>query len=293
MFARTKKEIQIHKKFQDDLWTTEVDQGQMDQVFLNIYVNAWQAMPAGGNLYIQTENTNLDEGFTKPYGHRPGNYVKVTITDTGIGMDDETIKRVFDPFFTTKEKERGTGLGLASAYGIVNNHDGIISASANKGKGSTFTIYLPASSKKVTPEKSPGTDIMTGTETILLVDDEEMIIGVGVQLLKKMGYDVLIAHNGHEALQVYETHQDNVALVILDVIMPDMGGGEVYNRLSKFNPQVKVLLSSGYSLDGQADVILKRGCDGFIQKPFTMKALSEKIREIIGKGGKHAKYIDS
>jgi PAS domain S-box-containing protein len=284
LFARTKKEIRIHKKFQDNLWTVEVDQGQLDQVLLNVYVNAWQAMPAGGNLYIQTENTALEKGFTQPYGHRPGNYVKVTITDTGIGMDDETIKRVFDPFFTTKEKERGTGLGLASAYGIVNNHDGIITASTKRGKGSTFTIYLPASSKQVAPEKSTGTDIMTGTETILLVDDEEMIIGVGVQLLEKMGYDVLIAHNGHEALQVYEAHQDNVALIILDVIMPDMGGGEVYRRLSKINPQVKVLLSSGYSLNGQANEILKLGCDGFIQKPFTLKALSEKMREIISKG---------
>ena len=281
MFGRTKKEIRIHKKFQDDLWPVEVDRGQLDQVLINIYVNAWQAMPAGGDLYIQTENVILDDRPGLSYGGKSGNHVKVSIADTGIGMDDETIKRVFDPFFTTKEKERGTGLGLASAYGIVNNHDGFITVSSKKDKGSTFAIYLPASLEKIAVETKAEQDILTGTETILLVDDEEMIVDVSTKLLEKMGYAVLVAHNGSEALSVYQGSQNEVALVILDLIMPDMGGGEVFDRLRKINPQVKVLLSSGYSRDGQANEILQRGCDGFIQKPFSLKSLSEKLRELL------------
>jgi signal transduction histidine kinase len=148
MFGRTKKEITIEKKFEKDVWTVEVDRSQIDQVLLNIYVNAGQAMPTGGTLFIQTENTRLDKKFVKPYNSSPGDYIKISIKDTGVGMDADTLKMVFDPFFTTKEKERGTGLGLASAYGIVKNHDGIITAQSEKGQGATFNIYLPASGKE-------------------------------------------------------------------------------------------------------------------------------------------------
>ncbi len=148
MFGRTKKEITIERKYQENLWTVEVDRSQIDQVLLNIYVNAWQAMPGGGTLSIQTENVRLDKKFVKPYNTRPGDYIKITIKDTGVGMDAKTLKLVFDPFFTTKAKERGTGLGLASAYGIVKNHDGIITAQSKKGQGATFNIYLPASLKE-------------------------------------------------------------------------------------------------------------------------------------------------
>jgi len=145
MFGRTKKEITIERKYAEDLRTVEVDRSQIEQVLLNIYVNAWQAMPAGGTLFIQTANVRLDKKFVKLYNTRVGDYVNVTIKDTGVGMDAEIIKNVFDPFFTTKEKERGTGLGLASAYGIVKNHDGIIIAQSEKGQGASFNIYLPAS----------------------------------------------------------------------------------------------------------------------------------------------------
>jgi len=144
MFGRTKKEITIHQNYQEDLWTVEVDRSQIEQVLLNIYVNAWQAMPGGGTLFIQTENVRLSKKFVKPFNMSPGGYIKITIKDTGVGMDAHTLKLVFDPFFTTKEKERGTGLGLASAYGIVKNHDGIITAQSKKGLGATLNIYLPA-----------------------------------------------------------------------------------------------------------------------------------------------------
>jgi CheY-like chemotaxis protein len=196
-------------------------------------------------------------------------------------MDEKTLKRVFDPFFTTKYKERGTGLGLASAYGIIKNHDGIITAESAGAKGATFHIYLPAFDKPVIDDHKDDQKILAGTETILLVDDEEMIIDVGAQILQKLGYEVLTARHGKEAIEVYQQNRQIVAMVILDLIMPGMGGGETYDRLKEMDPNVKVLLSSGYSLDGQATEILNRGCDGFIQKPFSIKSLSEKLRQII------------
>jgi PAS domain S-box-containing protein len=281
MFGRTKKEITIYEKYQDQIWTVEIDRSQIDQVLLNVFVNAWQAMPAGGNLYLQTENEILDENFAGVHGVRPGKYVVISITDTGIGMEEKTLKRIFDPFFTTKEKERGTGLGLASAYGIIKNHDGILMAESARGQGATFRIYLPASEKPAIEELRVDQNILTGSETILLVDDEEMILDVGAQILEKLGYEVFTARHGREAIEVYQQNKQKVAMVILDLIMPKMGGGETFDRLKEMDPNVKVLLSSGYSLGGQATEILKRGCDGFIQKPFNMKDLSEKLRQII------------
>ena len=250
MFARTKKEITIHRKFQKGLWTVVVDRSQLDQVFLNIYVNAWQAMPGGGNLYLQTENVILNKDYVKPYRIEPGKYVKVSITDTGIGMNKNTLKRVFDPFFTTKEKERGTGLGLAAAYGIISNHNGIITAYSEKGHGAAFSIYLPASEQAIVDEPEFETNIVQGDETILLVDDEQIILDVGRQMLEKMGYTVLTADSGAAAINVFKRKKDSIKLVILDMIMPNMNGGETYDRLMQINPGLKVLLSSGYSLNG-------------------------------------------
>ncbi|MEJ2170979.1 MAG: PAS domain S-box protein, partial [Desulfobacterales bacterium] len=281
MFGRTKKEITIHRKFQKDLWTVEVDQGQIDQVLLNIYVNAWQAMPQGGELYIQTENVFLDANFVRPHDVRPGNYVRISVTDSGIGMDDATLKRVFDPFFTTKTKERGTGLGLASAYGIIQNHDGIITVDSIQGQGASFKIYLPSSNEAIPDEPDLSQELSGGSETVLIVDDEEMILSAGRGMLEKIGYSVLTAASGQQAVSVYDANRAEIDLVVLDVVMPDMSGGDTYDRLKKMNPAVKVLLSSGYSISGQAREILNRGCNGFIQKPFTMKAFSQKVREIL------------
>ena len=281
MFARTKKEITIHRKFQKGLWTVVVDRSQLDQVFLNIYVNAWQAMPGGGNLYLQTENVILNKDYVKPYRIEPGKYVKVSITDTGIGMNKNTLKRVFDPFFTTKEKERGTGLGLAAAYGIISNHNGIITAYSEKGHGAAFSIYLPASEQAIVDEPEFETNIVQGDETILLVDDEQIILDVGRQMLEKMGYTVLTADSGAAAINVFKRKKDSIKLVILDMIMPNMNGGETYDRLMQINPGLKVLLSSGYSLNGQASDIINRGCNGFIQKPFDLMDLSQKTRFIL------------
>lgn len=281
MFGQTKKEIVIHAEYQKDIWSVEIDQGQMNQVLLNLYVNAWQAMPGGGDLYLETKNIVLDDTYVKPFYVTPGNYVKISITDTGVGMDKATKERIFDPFFTTKKMGRGTGLGLATVYGIIKNHSGLINVYSEKGEGSTFSIYLPATNAVIVKEKEPSFHVVKGNETILLVDDEEMIINIGGQMLKKLGYSVFRAKTGSEALETYKNNKGNIDLIILDMIMPHMGGGAAYDELKKLDPDVKVLLSSGYSLNGQASSILKRGCNGFIQKPFGVEELSRKVREAL------------
>ncbi len=284
MFGRTKKEIQIHTDLMPDIRTVEVDRGQIEQALLNLYVNAWQAMPAGGDLYLKTENVVLDADFEndQPYKVESGNYIKITVTDTGSGIDAETRQRIFEPFFTTKEMGRGTGLGLASVYGIIKSHGGYINVYSETDHGTTFTIYLPASGKAVVQEtRKPVTTVSKGTGTILLIDDEQMIIKVGEELLEELGYKVLTAESGQDAIKLYEKNAEKIDLVIMDMIMPGMGGGETFDHLKQIKPDIKVLLSSGYSINGQASEILERGCDGFIQKPFNINQLSEKIQGII------------
>ncbi|UCH92468.1 MAG: response regulator [Candidatus Aminicenantes bacterium] len=283
MFGRTRKEIKIFTKFQENIWTVEVDAGQIEQVFLNIYINAWQAMPRGGELHIETGNTMLKKRDAKSHDVKPGKYVKISITDTGIGIDDEIRQRIFDPFFTTKEIGRGTGLGLASAYGIIRNHDGIIDIESEKGKGTTFYIYLPASEKKVplALTKQASTKLLSGAGTILLVDDEDIILDVGKQMLQRMGFEVKTANNGKEAIRVFKENRDNIDLIILDIIMPEMDGTVIYDSLKGIDPGIKVLISSGYSFDDNASEMMKKGCRGFIQKPFSMNTLSTKLNEIL------------
>ena len=281
MFGRTKKEIRIHTSHLRDTWPVDVDRGQIEQVLLNLFVNAWQAMPGGGDLHLLTEDVELDQNYEAPYKVDPGRYVKLSVVDTGVGMDQATQERIFEPFFTTKEMGRGTGLGLASAYGIIKNHGGHINVYSEKGRGTTFTIYLPASTKTVEQEVRKPRELRQGSETILLVDDEDITMEVGEEILRELGYTVITARNGLEALAAYKNRQDDIDLVILDMIMPDMGGGKTYDELKKINPDIKVLLSSGYSISGEASEILERGCNDFIQKPFNMKQLSEKMRHIL------------
>jgi two-component system cell cycle sensor histidine kinase/response regulator CckA len=281
MFRRTKKEINMSVKLHKNIWATEVDPGQIEQVLLNLYVNAWQAMPGGGSIAVETDNVELDHNEVKAFLAKPGKFVKFSVIDTGVGMDKITLERIFDPFFTTKGMGRGTGLGLASAYGIIKNHGGIINVHSKELEGATFTIYLPVSDKEVVNEKGMDETVVEGSETVLLVDDEEMILEVGEQLLLKLGYQVLPAKSGKEAVELYEQYQKNISIVILDMIMPHMGGGETYDKLKDINPGVKTLLSSGYSIEGEASEIIHRGCNGFIQKPFNLNHLSQKIREII------------
>jgi two-component system cell cycle sensor histidine kinase/response regulator CckA len=283
LFARTRKEIQVHTNLFEAIWSAEVDRGQIEQVLLNLYVNAWQAMPGGGDLYLNTENIILDGSYVKPYKVEPGRYVKISITDTGVGIDKETLERIFEPFFTTKEMGRGTGLGLASVYGIIKSHGGYINVYSELDQGTTFTIYLPASDIEPMEDEAVSAAITKGTGNILLIDDEKMILDVGRELLEELGYSVLPVMSGQEAIDVFEVNQNKVDLIIMDMIMPGMSGSETFDRLKEIKPDAKILLSSGYSIDGQATKILRRGCDGFIQKPFNMNQLAEKIQRILTK----------
>ena len=282
MFGRSKKEITVHTNLQRDLWTVEADQSQVEQVLLGMFVNAWQAMPDGGELRLATSNAVVaPHDPQKPLDAPPGRYACVAIVDTGIGMNAAVQARIFEPFFTTKGAGQATGLGLSSAFGIIKNHRGFITVQSQPGRGSIFRIFLPAAEKEKPPVEAPivRNSADKGIRTILLVEDEDIVAEIGGQMLERLGYRVLQAKSGAEALALYDRRQAEIDLIILDMIMPGMGGGVVFDQLRTINPDVAVLLSSGYSLNGQALDILKRGCRGFIQKPFNIQQLEQKIRE--------------
>jgi len=282
MFARTRKEIVVHRKFEKHLWNIEADKTQIEQVLLNLYVNAWQAMPHGGELFIETENVVINQEDSRPFDVVRGSYVKVSVTDTGVGMDCETKSQIFEPFFTTKEKKRGTGMGLASVYGIIKNHGGFIEVFSEKNQGSTFVVLLPATSKKTTVEqRETAAQPARGTETILFVDDEQVVRDVGVEIMRFLGYTVFCAKDGSEAVTVFQEHKDDIDMVIIDMIMPGMTGCEVMDRLRRIDPSVKCLMSSGYRLNAGDDENAEQSCQGFIQKPFSVGNLSKKIREVL------------
>ena len=281
LFSRANKHISFEMTYAPNLWSVEADQGQLEQVILNLFMNALQAMPQEGTLAVQTINWTIDTEQFKPYRVKVGRYVKITVTDTGVGMDEGTQRRIFDPFFTTREKGRGTGLGLASVYGIVKNHEGFIEVTSRQGRGTRFEVYFPATKKVAVPQNKLDDKLSPGIGTALLVDDEEMIIDVGQKMLTKLGYEVITARNGTEAVEIYQTKQDKIDFILLDMVMPKIGGGEVFDRLRAINPVAKVILCSGYSIDGQATDILNRGCNAFIQKPFDLKTLSQHIRAVL------------
>jgi len=267
-FGRTRKGITIHKEFLGDLSVVEVDRGLIAQCLMNIFLNASDAMPGGGSLFLKTRNVSHKHMSNKPYKPKPGKYVLLTIRDTGVGMYKKTINHVFDPFFTTKEVGEGTGLGLASVYGIVKGHDGYISVESKRGRGTTFSMYFPASKEKVEEAAARDEGIFEGNETIMLVDDEEMVLDAVAKILHILGYTVLQAKDGKEAVRIYKSKKDSIDLVIFDMIMPNMGGGTVYDKMKEINHKVKALVSSGYSITGEGREILERDCDAFIQKPF-------------------------
>jgi len=283
MFGRTKKEVAIHRKLERDIWVVEADRGQIEQVFLNLYLNALQAMPAGGDLSLETKNIVVDENYAKAYSMTPGRYVRISISDNGLGIDEKTKERIFEPFFTTKELGRGTGLGLAMVYGIVKNHNGFIDVYSELGCGTTFNLYFPASEKKVIEEEPGAPDVLMGSGTILLVDDEPSVLAVSKEILESVGYTVHGVRSGQEAVAFYEKNKDDISLIILDMIMPGLSGGETFDRIREINPSARIILSSGYSLNGQAQQIMNKGCQGFIQKPFDIAHISRKIREVLDK----------
>lgn len=290
MLQRTIPEhIIIETALTADLWPIKIDPNQLEQVMLNLAINARDAMPHGGRLTIETVNMTLDEEYARNHlAMEPGDYVVLTISDTGTGMNEEIQARIFEPFFTTKEQGRGTGLGLATVYGIVRQNGGVIWVYSKEGQGSTFKIYLPRVIEKaqvvsrVADEKS---ELPRGTETILLVEDEPAVRELAASVLRERGYTVLTASHGQEALRLAREHVDNVQLLLTDVVMPGMNGPDLARQLSQVRPDLKIIFMSGYTdgIIGQHG-ILEPG-NVFIQKPFSPRMLVQKIREVLDGGG--------
>jgi two-component system, cell cycle sensor histidine kinase and response regulator CckA len=281
LFCRTRSGVAITRKLAPDLPPVEADPGQMEQVLLNLLVNAWQAMSRQGDMTLTSRAVTLSEAFCESYQRRPGRYVHLSLTDTGTGMDAATLARIFEPFFTTKDVGQGTGLGLATVYAIIKHHQGIIRVDSQPGQGTTFHVFLPVSRKAAVAGHTRDDAIRRGSGTVLLVDDEDGIRMVAGRLLEQLGYQVLPAAGGLEALEIYRRERDRIDLVILDMLMPGMGGVATFQELKGIDPGVRVLLSSGYSQDGEAQETMAAGARGFIQKPYRLAALSHKVAEIL------------
>jgi signal transduction histidine kinase/CheY-like chemotaxis protein len=282
VFGRTHKHITINEKFGEDLWAAEIDQGQIEQILFNIYINSAQAMSGKGAIFATTENVTLRDAREFPFAIHTGDYVKIAIRDTGSGMDEHTRERIFEPFFSTKEKGVGTGLGMAAAYGIVKNHGGYIHVISEVGGGTTIIILLPRSEKIVEADESPSAETLeTGSGTILVVDDEEDILEVVSEMLHVMGYDVIKATGGRDGVALFREKKSEIDLVLLDMIMPDLDGRETFIKLKEISEDVKVLFQTGYSLNKIKGLDADEGCVGVIQKPFTIDALSERIKSAL------------
>jgi two-component system, cell cycle sensor histidine kinase and response regulator CckA len=273
------------------LWPVKVDPGQIEQVIMNLVVNARDAMPDGGRLTLETANMNLNEEYAgRHISVKPGPFVMMAVTDTGCGMDAATQSHLFEPFFTTKEKGKGTGLGLSTVYGIIKQSGGNIWAYSELGRGSTFKVYLPRAEEavKTHPPKEPQPLAGKGTETILLVEDEDAVRSMISRVLQGSGYRVLEACQGAEAIDACRTHTGPIHLMVTDVIMPQMSGRELAERMAVFRPSMKVLFMSGYP----DNAIVHHGVldpgTAFLQKPFTLTALENKVREVLeaNPGGK-------
>jgi CheY-like chemotaxis protein len=279
------EDIQLVTLLADDLGRVKTDPGQIEQVILNLAVNARDAMPSGGKLILETENVDLDQGYARAHvGVTPGPYVMFSMTDTGCGMSPEVKEHIFEPFFTTKEKGKGTGLGLSTVYGIVKQSGGNIWAYSEPDKGATFKIYLPRVDEplKEIRERVLSEEIPRGSETILAVEDEEKVRKLAVQILKSQGYTVLEASHGEEAMKVAKEHGgDGIHLLLTDVVMPGMSGSELAKSLGLLLPKMKVLYMSGYTDNAIVHHgVLEEGVN-YIQKPFTVDALARKVREVL------------
>jgi CheY-like chemotaxis protein len=262
---------------------TRADAGQLEQVIMNLVVNAKDAMPDGGRLTIQTQTVTVDEYHRGgPQFIRAGEYVLLSVRDTGMGMDRETQSRIFEPFFTTKEKGKGTGLGLSTVYGIVKQTNGYVMVQSEVGRGTTFHIYLPLTEGKAETHAATPPDMACGgSETILLVEDEESVRQLVRETLSAKGYKVIEGENGEAGMAAAARHKGKIDLVITDVVMPGMGGREMVKQLTAERPETKVLYLSGYT----EDAIISNGSiesgTAFLQKPFTLQNLTRKVREVL------------
>jgi two-component system, cell cycle sensor histidine kinase and response regulator CckA len=277
------EDVELITKLDASLGHIRADPNQLSQVILNLAANARDAMPTGGRLLIETANVQIDDSYVERHGlPRAGPHVLLAVSDTGVGMDKETVERIFEPFFTTKARGQGTGLGLSSVYGIVKQSGGDIWAYSEPGLGTTFKVYLPQENTAVVPlETAEPTQVPDGVETVLVVEDESAVRALVCAALEQHGYTVLQATGGDAALQVSSAHPGPIDLVVTDLVMPGMSGRQLAGQLSQVRPQARVLYMSGYT----DDVALRHGLVDrtvpYLQKPFTPAALAQKVREVL------------
>jgi two-component system cell cycle sensor histidine kinase/response regulator CckA len=287
------EDIRLTAKFDPALKKIKADLGQIEQVLVNLVVNARDAMPQGGQLTIETANVELEREYVgKHVGVQPGSYVILSVSDTGTGMDDETKARIFEPFFTTKEKGKGTGLGLSTVYGIVKQSGGNIWVYSEPGQGTTFRVYLPQLLAAAKPIEKVATEAAApgGSETILLVEDEDIVRGLARKILEQSGYNVLDARGGEEAIRLCQERSEPIHLLLTDVVMPETSGKEIAERLTTLRPTTRVLFMSGYTDEAIVHHGVLDSNVEFIQKPFTPMALAKKVREVLDlKGGGNGK----
>jgi PAS domain S-box-containing protein len=283
LYRTIPKMVGIELVLEEELKTIHADPAQMEQVLLNLAVNASDAMPEGGQLTIETKNVEIGEDYGRSHFEvEPGEYVLLTVSDTGHGMEKEVLEHIFEPFYTTKQPGKGTGLGLATAFGIVKSHKGYVTCCSEPGTGAAFNIYLPVMRSDAKSDAIITTETAAfGTETILLVDDEKRILDLGKDILSLGGYRIITATNGQEALEIFREKRADVSLVVLDLIMPRMGGRECLEGLLNIDPTVKVILASGYSTNGPSNDAVASGACGFISKPYDAKQILHLVRNVL------------
>ncbi|MBI3605281.1 MAG: PAS domain S-box protein [Nitrospirae bacterium] len=283
LFALRGASVRSQFFFKDGLWPVEIDENQISQVIHNLVINAQQAMPEGGIIQIHAENMTVASDQEKLLPFKKGNYVKISITDNGMGIPEDALSKIFDPYFTTKAK--GSGLGLAICYSIIQKHDGLITVESNPGRGTTFFLYLPASSQTLTPRNSEGNELKRGTGRVMVMDDEESILDVVRTMLEHLGYEPDCAKGGTMALKKYKEARDSgrpYDVLITDLTVPgDMGGIELLQRLKEIDPRIKVIVSSGYSNESIIANFKSHGFSGAIMKPYSINDLSETLHRII------------
>ena len=279
------RSVQVKTNLDKMLPTVEADYVLMQQVLMNLLMNACDAVPRDGMIVIETKVETISaETLSKHIEAQYGDYAVVSVSDNGVGIEPDIIQRIFDPFFSTKEKGKGTGLGLAVVYGVLKNLKGFVKVYSEPGKGSIFRVYLPVSGRPVGDQVIPEAERnLSGSETILIIDDEEDIRELASDMFGSYGYRVLLAADGEKACALYLEKQAEIDLVLLDMVMPKMGGLETFLQLRAINPQVKIILSSGYSENGRAQEIIKYGVAGFIQKPYQVQRLLAMVRQVLTK----------
>lgn len=285
----TGEQIEIKTALASDLRTTRADPAQIEQVLLNLCFNARDAMPNGGRLLVETHNAELDEEYCRRNGSiSPGRYVCLSVSDDGVGMDAATIEKIFEPFFTTKEKGKGTGLGLATVFGVVKQHLGHIAVYSEIGKGSVFRVFLPAIEAAAEARREiEEVPVRGGAETILLAEDHEGLRHMSQQMLAALGYSIVLARDGREAIEKFEANPRNISLVVLDVVMPRLGGPGALEQIRAINPSIPVIFTSGYSEESEMlSSLVSSGRALLLQKPYPPKDLARKIRDLLDKAAR-------